>query len=149
MARRRRLGGWRTGVSDRRPIRIHAAIERFCIREEEDQPLHSLKPLPFDPETTVGPSEEEPLAFRFALRGESFRPPREEQVGHRTLDGPEQPTEARPLFWRQIALDDSRDVLVHREIARPPPVESIRIRTRREGGHEGVGKHAERVTLLR
>src|SRR2546427_8609268 len=80
MARRRRLGGWRTGVSDRRPIRIHAAIERFCIREEEDQPLHSLKPLPFDPETTVGPSEEEPLAFRFALRGESFRPPRESRL---------------------------------------------------------------------
>src|SRR6266446_4042016 len=125
MARVGRLGGWRTGVSDRRPIRVHAAVERFCIREEEDQPLHGLKPLPFDPKATVSPFEEEPLAFRVALPGESGWPPREKQVGHRTLDGPEQPTEVLPLFRREVALDDPCDVLVDPEIARLPPIESI------------------------
>src|SRR5947209_15825609 len=68
-------------------------------------------------------------------------PPREEQVGHRTLDGPEQPTEVRPLFRREVSLDDPRGVFVHREIARLPPVESVRIRTCRERSEERrVGK---------
>jgi len=83
-----------------------------------------------------------------ADRRESMRTSRKEQVRPRILDRAQEPTKVRPLLRRDVAFDDAGDIVVDREIARFPTVETVRIGFRRQGRHEGIGQVPKRQPLL-
>src|SRR5207244_7573175 len=139
----------RRGVPDGRPVRVDAALEGLRIREEQDKPLYGLEALTLDPEPTVGPCQEKSLPFRLAPRRESLRTSGEEEVRPRVLDRPKEPPEVRPLIRREVRFDDAGDIVIDREITRPPPVETIRIGFDRHGRHEGIGQASKGRSLLR
>ena len=115
---------------------------------EQDEPLHSLEPLSLDPKPAVSPCQEKSLPFRLGSRRESMRTSREEQVRPRAFDRPKEPTEVRPLVRRDVRFDDAGDIVVDREITRPPPVETVRIGFDRYGRHKGIGQVSKRQSLL-
>src|SRR5213080_1832437 len=111
----------RPGVSDGRPVRIHAALETLRVREEQDESLHGVEALSLDPEPAVRPRQEKSLPFGLGSRRESMRTSGEEEVRPRVLDRPKEPPEVRPLIRREVQFDDASDIVIDREITRPPP----------------------------
>src|SRR2546426_8352638 len=65
------------------------------------------------------------------------------------LDRPKEPAEVRPLIRREVRFDDASDIVIDREITRPPPVEPVRIGFDRHGRHEGIGQASKGRSLLR
>src|SRR5437867_7269750 len=138
----------RRGVPDGRTVRVYAALEGLRVREERDEPLHGVEALSLDPEPTVGPCQEKSLPLGLAPRRESMRTSGEEEVRPRALDRPKESTEVRPLIRREVRFDDAGDIVIDREITRPPPVEPVRIGFDRHGRHEGIGQASKGRSLL-
>ena len=139
----------RPGVPDGRPARVDAALEALRVREEQDEPLHGLEALSLDPEPAVRPCQEKSLPLGLGPRRESMRTSGEEEVRPRALDRPKEPAEVRPLIRREVRFDDASDIVIDREITRPPPVEPVRIGFDRHGRHEGIGQASKGRSLLR
>src|SRR6266540_6730502 len=139
----------RRGVADRWPVRIPAALYGFRIRQEEDEPLHSMEAAPLGWKAAPRPGKEISLALLRGHRREGPGPAAEQGVQGGALERPQEPTEVATQTRSDVRLDDPRDIFVDAQITRTSAVEAGRIGRGIERGHEGVRDDAEGASLRR